>query len=308
MYCNSIIEAIGGTPLLRLNNIEQAENAGAAIFAKVEGMNPGGSIKDRAALYMIRDAEAKGLLKPGGTIIEPTSGNTGIGLALIAAVMGYKAIMVMPSSMSIERVKLLKAYGAEVVLTEASKGMQGTLDKVKELSKEIQGSFVAGQFDNKANAKAHYEMTGPEIWKSLDGKVDAVVAAFGTGGTISGIGKFLKEKNPEIEVVTVEPAKSPLLSKGKFGPHNLQGIGANFIPKVLDEKVIDRIITVDEEDAYKMSRDLASKEGCLSGITSGANLYAAICLSKEEKFKGKNIVVILPDSGERYLSTALFNE
>lgn len=306
MIYNSITEAIGNTPLMRLHGIEKSQQAGAAIYGKLEALNPAGSIKDRAAFFMILEAEAEGRLSPGGTIIEPTSGNTGIGLAAIAAARGYRAIFVLPETMSVERRKLLAAYGAEVVLTEGAKGMQGSVDKAKELQQEIPGSIIAGQFENPANAKSHIETTGPEIWEDLDGKVDILVAGVGTGGTITGCGKYLKEKNPAIHVAAVEPAGSPLLSKGKAGPHNLQGIGANFVPKLLDRSIIDEIIPVVEEDAYDLSRRLAKEEGYLAGITSGANLWAAVQLSKRPENKGKNIVVILPDSGERYLSTVLF--
>lgn len=308
MIINSITEAIGGTPLMRLNNIEHSEAAGAKIYGKLEAMNPAGSIKDRAALWMIKDAEEKGILKEGGTIIEPTSGNTGIGLAAIAAAKGYKAVFVLPDTMSIERRKLLAAYGAELVLTEGKKGMQGSVDKAEELHRQIPNSIIAGQFVNFANAQAHIDTTGPEIWNDLDGKADILVAGVGTGGTITGTGRYLKEKNPEVQIVAVEPKHSPLLSEGKTGPHNLQGIGANFVPEVLDQGVIDEIIPVLEEDAYALARKLAREEGYLAGITSGAALWAAIQLSKRAENKDRNIVVILPDSGERYLSTVLFDD
>lgn len=308
MLYNSIIETIGNTPLLRLSAIEKCRGSKAAVYGKLEAMNPAGSIKDRAALSMVLDAEKKGVLKPGGTIIEPTSGNTGIGLAAIAAARGYRAIFVLPESMSIERRKLLAAYGAEVILTDRAKGMQGSVDKARELHNEIEGSILAGQFENPANAQAHMDTTGPEIWEDLEGKVDILVAGVGTGGTITGCGIFLKEKNPNIHIVAVEPANSPLLSEGRAGTHNLQGIGANFVPELLDQRVIDEIITVKEEDAYTLSRQLAEKEGYLAGITSGANLWAAVQLAEREENRGKNIVVILPDSGERYLSTVLFDK
>lgn len=308
MIIDSITEAIGKTPLMRLKKIETIEHAEAAIYGKLEAMNPAGSIKDRAALWMIRDAEEKGLLKEGGTIIEPTSGNTGIGLAAIAAAKGYQAVFVLPDTMSVERRKLLAAYGAQLVLTEGAKGMQGSVDKAEELHQAIPGSIVAGQFVNFANAQAHINSTGPEIWEDLDGKVDLLVAGVGTGGTITGIGRFLKEKNPSAKIIAVEPKNSPLLSEGKAGPHNLQGIGANFVPPVLDQNVIDEIVTVLEEDAYDLARKLAREEGYLAGITSGAALWAAVQLSKQPENKGKNIVVVLPDSGERYLSTVLFDE
>jgi len=306
MLYQRIEDTLGKTPLMRLNNIEKLEGLEAELYGKLEGFNPAGSIKDRAALWMIKDAEEKGLLPPGGTIIEPTSGNTGIGLAALAASKGYRAIFVLPDTMSIERRKLLAAYGAEVVLTEGAKGMQGCVAKAEELHNEIPGSIIAGQFENPANARAHVDTTGPEIWEDLDGRVDILVAGVGTGGTISGIGRFLKEKNPDVQIVAVEPANSPLLSKGEFGKHNLQGIGANFVPDLLDRSVIDEIVTVWEEDAYSAARNLAKKEGYLAGITSGAALWTGIQLAKRGENKGKRIVVILPDSGERYLSTVLF--
>lgn len=308
MIIESITESIGKTPLMRLSAIEKNERAYGAIYGKLEAFNPAGSIKDRTALWMIKDAEERGILKPGGTIIEPTSGNTGIGLASISASKGYKAIFVLPETMSAERQKLLKAYGSKVVLTEGEKGMQGCLDKAEELHREIPGSIIAGQFVNPANAKAHIAMTGPEIWEDLEGKVDIFVAGVGTGGTITGCGKFLKEKNPDVKIVAVEPKNSPLLSEGRSGKHNLQGIGANFVPEVLDKSVIDEIIPVLEEDAYSYSRKMAREEGYLCGITSGAGLFVAVELAKKPENKGKNIVVILPDTGERYLSTVLFDE
>lgn len=307
MIYNSITEAIGKTPLMRLHSIEKSQNIQAALYGKLEAFNPAGSIKDRAAMWMIKDAEDKGLLKPGGTIIEPTSGNTGIGLAAIAAARGYKAIFVLPETMSMERRKLLAAFGSEVVLTEGAKGMKGSIEKAEELNREIPGSIIIGQFVNPANAQAHIDTTGPEIFEDLEGKVDAIVAGVGTGGTITGLGRFLKEKNPEIKVIAVEPKNSPLLSEGKFGPHNLQGIGANFIPEILDQDVIDEVIPVLEDDAYNLARRMATEEGFLVGITSGAALWAAVEIGKRPEFEGKNIVVILPDSGERYLSTVLFN-
>lgn len=308
MIYNKITEIIGKTPLMRLNHIEKIENTEAGIYAKLEAFNPAGSIKDRAAAFMIKDAEEKGVLKAGGTIIEPTSGNTGIGLAAIAAEKGYKAIFVLPETMSIERRKLLSAYGAELVLTEGKKGMQGAVDKAEELHKEIPESFLVGQFVNPANAQAHYETTAPEIWEDLEGKVDIFVSGIGTGGTITGCGKYFKEKNSSVEIVAVEPAKSPLLSEGKAGPHGIQGIGANFIPELLNRDIIDTIITVEEEKAYEFSRKIATNEGYLCGISSGAAVFAAIEMAKKKENKGKNIVVILPDTGERYLSTALFEE
>lgn len=308
MIINSVTGAIGKTPLMRLSKIEASLTAGAAIYGKLEAMNPAGSIKDRAALWMVKDAEEKGLLKEGGTIIEPTSGNTGIGLAAIAAAKGYKAIFVLPDTMSIERRKLLAAYGAELVLTEGKKGMQGSVEKAEELQKEIPDSIIAGQFVNFANALSHIETTGPEIWNDLDGKVDILVAGVGTGGTITGTGKFLKGKNQNVQIVAVEPRNSPLLSEGKTGAHNLQGIGANFVPALLERDIIDEIMTVLEEDAYDLARKLAREEGYLAGITSGAALWAAVQLSKRPENRGKNIVAVLPDSGERYLSTVLFDE
>ena len=308
MLYQRIEDTLGKTPLMRLNNIEKLEDLEAELYGKLEGFNPAGSIKDRAALWMIKDAEEKGLLPPGGTIIEPTSGNTGIGLAALAASKGYRAIFVLPDTMSIERRKLLAAYGAEVVLTEGAKGMQGCVAKAEELHASIPGSIIAGQFENPANARAHVDTTGPEIWEDLEGQVDILVAGVGTGGTVTGIGGFLKEKNPEIQIVAVEPANSPLLSKGEFGKHNLQGIGANFVPELLDRSVIDEIVTVLEDDAYEAARNLAKKEGYLAGITSGAALWTGIQLAKREENKGKRIVVILPDSGERYLSTVLFEK
>lgn len=306
MIFNSMTETIGKTPLLRLNAIEEKYGLKAKLYAKLEAFNPAGSIKDRAALYMILDAEERGDLKPGGTIIEPTSGNTGIGLAAIAAARGYRAIFVLPESMSVERRKLLKAYGAELVLTDAALGMQGAVDKADELAESIDGAMVMGQFKNPANARAHVKTTGPEIWEDLDGKVDILVAGIGTGGTITGTGRYLKEKNPNVKVVGVEPADSPLISEGRAGSHKLQGIGANFIPELLDKSVIDDMSLITTEEAYGGVRDLARNEGYLAGITSGAALAAAVKKAQEAENEGKNIVVILPDTGERYLSTDLF--
>ena len=303
---NNISELIGNTPLLRLNVIEKALGLEAKIYAKVESFNPAGSAKDRVGLAMIKDAEDKGLLKPGATIIEPTSGNTGIGLAAAAASRGYKVILTMPDTMSIERRNLLKAYGAEVILTEGAKGMAGSIEKANELASSIEGSFIPGQFDNKANAKIHYETTGPEIYRDLDGNVDFFVAGVGTGGTITGTGRYLKENIEGVKVVAVEPARSPLLSEGKAGPHGLQGIGANFVPSILDTDVYDEIITVTDEDAYDKGRMVASKEGFLVGITAGAALHAAIELAKRSENKGKTIVALFPDTGDRYLSTPMF--
>lgn len=306
MVFNSMTETIGKTPLLRLNAIEEKYGLKAHIYAKLEAFNPAGSIKDRAALYMIMDAEERGVLKPGGTIIEPTSGNTGIGLAAIAASRGYRAIFVLPESMSVERRKLLKAYGAELVLTDASLGMQGAVDKANELGRTIDGALVMGQFENPANALAHIKTTGPEIWEDLEGHVDMLVAGIGTGGTITGTGKYLKEKNPDVKVIGVEPADSPLISEGRAGAHKLQGIGANFIPELLDKSVIDDMSLITTEEAYDGVRTLAAKEGYLAGITSGAAVAAAVREGLKPENEGKNIVVILPDTGERYLSTDLF--
>ncbi len=305
---NSISELVGNTPLIRLNAIERTLGLEAAIYAKAEAFNPAGSSKDRVGLAMIEDAEKKGLLKPGATIIEPTSGNTGIGLAAAAASRGYKVILTMPDTMSVERRNLLKAYGAQVVLTEGTGGMQGSIDKAEELSRRIPGSFIPGQFDNPSNPQIHYLTTGPEIYRDLDGKVDFFVAGVGTGGTITGTGKYLKEQNPDIKVIAIEPASSPLLSQGKAGPHGLQGIGANFVPSILDTHVYDEIITVTDEEAYEKGRLAASKEGFLVGITSGAALHGAVLLALRPENKGKNIVVLLPDTGDRYLSTPMFSE
>ena len=300
----SAAQLIGNTPLLELVNLEKGLNA--RILAKLESFNPGGSAKDRVALAMILDAEEKGKLVPGSVIIEPTSGNTGIGLASVASARGYRCIIVMPDSMSIERQKLMTAFGAELVLTPGVLGMSGAIAKAEEMAKEIPGSFIPDQFNNPANPAAHYATTGPEIWRDTDGQVDIFVAGVGTGGTITGVGKYLKEKNPNIKVVAVEPASSPLLSGGKAGPHGLQGIGANFVPGVLDTAVYDEVIPVTEADAYAAGRALGKKEGVLVGISSGAALHAAIELAKRPDNKGKNIVVLLPDTGDRYLSTELF--
>lgn len=300
------VELIGKTPLVELENIEKTYDLKARLLVKVEYFNPAGSVKDRAAKYMIEDAEKRGVLKKGSVIIEPTSGNTGIGLASIAAVKGYRIILTMPDTMSVERRNILKAYGAEIVLTEGALGMKGAIDKAEELANSIQGAFIPAQFDNKANAQAHYETTGPEIWEDTDGAVDVFVAAVGTGGTITGTGSFLKEKNADIKVVAVEPASSPLLSGGEAAPHKIQGIGANFIPSVLDTQIYDEIIKVEDDDAFAASKELTKKEGMLTGISSGAALWAAIELAKRPEYEGKTIVALLPDSGDRYYSTPLF--
>ena len=299
-------QLIGRTPLLELTHIEKAHDLKAKIVAKLEYFNPAGSVKDRIAKAMIDDAEAKGLLKAGSVIIEPTSGNTGIGLASVAAARGYRIIIVMPETMSVERRQLMKAYGAELVLTEGAKGMKGAIAKADELAKEIPNSFVAGQFVNPANPKAHYETTGPEIWEDTDGKVDIFVAGVGTGGTITGVGKFLKEKNPAVKVVAVEPKTSAVLSTGVAGSHKIQGIGAGFVPDVLDTKIYDEIIPVDNDDAFAVGKEIGHREGVLVGISSGAALWAAIELAKRPENAGKTIVVLLPDTGDRYLSTPLF--
>ena len=299
-------QLIGHTPLMELTHIEKNENLAAKILAKLEYFNPAGSVKDRIAKAMIDDAEAKGVLKPGSVIIEPTSGNTGIGLASVAAARGYRIIIVMPETMSMERRQLMKAYGAELVLTEGAKGMKGAIAKADELAKEIPNSFVAGQFVNPANPKAHYETTGPEIWADTDGKVDFFVAGVGTGGTITGTGKFLKEKNPAVKVVAVEPKTSAVLSTGIAGSHKIQGIGAGFVPDVLDTKIYDEIIPVDNDDAFAVGKEMGHREGVLVGISSGAALWAAIELAKRPENAGKTIVVLLPDTGDRYLSTPLF--
>lgn len=300
------MELIGNTPLVEVVHLEKEEGLEARVLAKLEYFNPAGSVKDRAALYMIKDAEERGILQPGSTLIEPTSGNTGIGLASIAAVKGYKLILTMPETMSVERRNILKAYGAEIVLTEGSKGMAGAIAKAEELAKEIPGSFIPAQFDNDANARAHRETTGPEIWKDTDGTVDIFVAGVGTGGTITGVGEYLKSKNEAVQVVAVEPKDSPVLSEGRAGAHTIQGIGANFVPKVLNTKIYDEVLPVSGEDAFETAKKLAVKEGFQVGISSGAAMYAAMQLAKRPENKGKNIVVLLPDSGDRYYSTPLF--
>jgi cysteine synthase A len=300
-------QLIGGTPLLRLAHLEEAEGLNAKLVAKLEYLNPAGSVKDRVAKAMLDDAQAKGLLKKDSVIIEPTSGNTGIGLACVAAARGYRIIIVMPETMSVERRQLMKAYGAELVLTEGAKGMKGAIEKAEELAKEIPESFIPGQFRNPANPAAHRESTGPEIWKDTDGKVDIFVAGVGTGGTVTGVGTYLKSQNPDIKVVAVEPADSPVLSQGKAGPHGLQGIGAGFIPEVLDTKIYDEIITVTSEEAFLTGRKIGSLEGVLVGISSGAAAWAGILLAKRPENQGKTIVVLLPDTGDRYLSTPLFD-
>ena len=304
----SMDELIGKTPIVELRNIEQQENLAARLLVKLEKTNPAGSVKDRVAKAMLDDAEAKGKLTKGGVIIEPTSGNTGIGLAAIGAARGYRVIIVMPDSMSIERRQLMTAYGAELVLTEGKLGMKGAVDKAEELKAQIPGSIIAGQFENPANPAAHRTYTGPEIWEDTDGKVDIFVAGVGTGGTVSGIGEYLKSRNKDIRIVAVEPATSPLLSTGKAGPHRIQGIGANFVPENFNRDVVDEIITVTDEDAFKAGREIARKEGLLVGISSGAALHAAVELAKRRENYGKTIVALLPDTGERYLSSVMFKE
>ena len=305
---DKITDLIGGTPILKLNNYIALNELPANIYAKLEYFNPAGSVKDRIAKAMIDDAEAKGALKPGAVIIEPTSGNTGIGLAAVAASKGYRIILTMPETMSVERRNLLKAYGAELVLTDGAKGMKGAIAKAEELAQQIEGGFIPSQFTNSANPTANFNTTDPEIWEETDGKVDIFVAGVGTGGTVSGVGKYLKSKNPNVKVVAVEPAGSPVLSKGVAGPHKIQGIGAGFVPETLDTKIYDEIIAVENEDAFATGRTLARKEGLLVGISSGAAVYAATQLAKRPENKGKNIVVLLPDTGDRYLSTPMFAE
>ena len=303
----TITELVGKTPLVELVNYNEQNKLSATIIAKIEGFNPAGSVKDRIAKAIIEDYEAKGILKKGATIIEPTSGNTGIGLAAIAAAKGYRLIITLPETMSVERRNLIKAYGAELVLTEGAKGMKGAIARAKELNEEIPNSIIAGQFVNPANPKAHYDTTGPEIWEDTDGNIDIFVAGVGTGGTISGVGKYLKEKNPNIKIVAVEPATSAVLSTGVAGPHKIQGIGAGFVPDTLDTTIYDEIITVSNEDAFKTGASVVKSDGVFVGISSGAALYAATILAKRDENKGKRIVVLLPDNGDRYLSTPLFN-
>ena len=303
---DSIPDLVGKTPLVELKRIEEKEELQAKLIAKVESFNPAGSVKDRIAKAMIEDAEAKGLLKEGSVIIEPTSGNTGIGLAAAATVKGYRMILTMPETMSVERRNIVKAYGAEVVLTDGTKGMKGAIEKADELAKEIPNSFIAGQFVNPANPATHKKTTGPEIWEDTDGEVDIFVAGVGTGGTITGTGEYLKEKKPEVKIVAVEPASSPVLSEGVSGPHKIQGIGAGFVPETLNTSIYDEIIKVENEDAFETGKYLAAEEAILAGISSGAALYAAIQLAKREENKGKTIVVLLPDNGDRYYSTPLF--
>ena len=305
---HSLVDLIGNTPLLRLERYESANHLSAALLAKLECFNPLSSAKDRAAKYMIEDAEAKGLLKPGTVIVEPTSGNTGVGLSYIAAIKGYQVILTMPETMSLERRNLLSALGARLELTPGAQGMKGAIAKAEELLRTLPSAWMPGQFDNPANATAHYETTGPEIWRDTDGKVDVLVAGVGSGGTVTGAGRYLKEQNPNIEVIAVEPAESPVLSGGQAGPHKIQGIGAGFVPTVLDRSVVDRVVTVPSEDAFAASRALAQTEGVLAGISSGAALAAAAALAREDAYRGKTIVAVLPDTGERYLSTGLFQK
>ena len=305
---NSVLDLVGGTPIMELHNYMKNFDINGRILAKLEYFNPAGSAKDRVAKQMISDAESSGKLKKGSTIIEPTSGNTGIGLASAAASLGYKCMLVMPDSMSVERINLLKAYGAEVVLSEGAKGMAGAVAKAEELAKNTEGSFIAGQFENPSNPKAHYLTTGPEIWADTDGKIDIFVATVGTGGTLTGTAKYLKEKNPNIKIVAVEPASSPLLSAGKAGPHKIQGIGANFVPEILDTDLYDEVLTVTDDDAYKAANAIAKLEGILVGISSGAAVSAAAKIGKRPENAGKNIVAVLPDSGDRYMSSGVFTD
>ena len=304
----SVAQLIGKTPLLELTNIENKDNLKARVLAKLEGCNPAGSAKDRVALSLVLDAEEKGILKPGSVIIEPTSGNTGIGLCSVAAARGYKCIIIMPDSMSMERRLLMTAFGGELVLTPGAEGMTAAIAKAEELAKEIPGSWIAGQFVNPANPKAHYLTTGPEIWEDTEGNVDIFVAGIGTGGTITGTGKYLKEKNPDVKIVGVEPADSPLITRGKAGPHGIQGIGANFIPEILDTGLLDEVVAVTTEQAYNAGRRMGTEEGVLAGISAGAALHVALELAKKEENAGKTIVALLPDSGERYLTTPMYQK
>lgn len=307
MIYNDLTELIGNTPMMRLEALAKSEGAKANIIAKLEYFNPAGSVKDRVAFNMITEAEKSGKLKPGATIIEPTSGNTGIGLAAVGAARGYKVILTMPETMSVERRNLVKAFGAEVVLTDGSKGMSGAIEKANELKKRIYGAIIAGQFENPANPQAHYETTGPEIWRDTEGKIDIFVAGIGTGGTVSGVGKYLKEQNPDIKIIGVEPASSPVLTQGHGGAHKIQGIGAGFVPETLNRDVIDEVITCTDKAAYETGNKIAKAHGILVGISSGAAVWAAIEISKRPEFSGKNIVALLPDTGDRYLSTGMFD-
>lgn len=307
MIYNDLTELIGNTPMMRLDALAKSEGAKANIIAKLEYFNPAGSVKDRVAFNMITEAEKSGKLKPGATIIEPTSGNTGIGLAAVGAARGYKVILTMPETMSVERRNLVKAFGAEVVLTDGSKGMSGAIEKANDLKKRIYGAIIAGQFENPANPKAHYETTGPEIWRDTEGKIDVFVAGIGTGGTVSGVGKYLKEQNPDIKIIGVEPASSPVLTQGHGGAHKIQGIGAGFVPETLNRDVIDDVITCTDKAAYETGNKIAKAHGILVGISSGAAVWAAIEISKRPEFSGKNIVALLPDTGDRYLSTGMFD-
>lgn len=307
MIYNDLTELIGNTPMMRLDALAKSEGAKANIIAKLEYFNPAGSVKDRVAFNMITEAEKSGKLKPGATIIEPTSGNTGIGLAAVGAARGYKVILTMPETMSVERRNLVKAFGAEVVLTDGSKGMSGAIEKANELKKSIYGAIIAGQFENPANPQAHYETTGPEIWRDTEGKIDVFVAGIGTGGTVSGVGKYLKEQNSDIKIIGVEPASSPVLTQGHGGAHKIQGIGAGFVPETLNRDVIDEVITCTDKAAYETGNKIAKAHGILVGISSGAAVWAAIEISKRPEFSGKNIVALLPDTGDRYLSTGMFD-
>ncbi len=307
MIYNDLTELIGNTPMMRLDALAKSEGAKANIIAKLEYFNPAGSVKDRVAFNMITEAEKSGKLKPGATIIEPTSGNTGIGLAAVGAARGYKVILTMPETMSVERRNLVKAFGAEVVLTDGSKGMSGAIEKANELKKSIYGAIIAGQFENPANPQAHYETTGPEIWRDTEGKIDVFVAGIGTGGTVSGVGKYLKEQNPDIKIIGVEPTSSPVLTQGHGGAHKIQGIGAGFVPETLNRDVIDEVITCTDKAAYETGNKIAKAHGILVGISSGAAVWAAIEISKRPEFSGKNIVALLPDTGDRYLSTGMFD-